>query len=152
MKNIVIDTCVIIHIIRHSETGKNCIELLKEYDANPNIVISTVTKGELESFAKQQNWGASKLTALNNFLNQVTYIDIENADTKLLESYANIDAYSKRKIPAPNGELKQGSSCKMGKNDLWIAASAHAIDAPLLTADGDFDHLNGNFLTIKKVV
>lgn len=29
----------------------------------------------------------------------------------------------------------------MGKNDLWIAASAKAAGATLLTTDGDFDHL-----------
>jgi predicted nucleic acid-binding protein len=40
----------------------------------------------------------------------------------------------------------------MGKNDLWIAATAYILDATLLTADGDFDHLNGSFLDVKKVV
>jgi len=34
----------------------------------------------------------------------------------------------------------------MGKNDLWIAATAHVTGATLLTADADFDHLNGAFL------
>lgn len=29
----------------------------------------------------------------------------------------------------------------MGKNDLWIAASAKAAGAFLLTTDNDFDHL-----------
>ena len=29
----------------------------------------------------------------------------------------------------------------MGKNDLWIAATAHASGAILLSTDGDFEHL-----------
>lgn len=98
MKNILVDTCVIIHIIRQSITGKNCIAELKNFDENPNLIISVVTKGELESFAKQRKWGQSKLEKLNLILNQVTYIDIENADKVLIDAYADIDAFSKRKI------------------------------------------------------
>lgn len=29
----------------------------------------------------------------------------------------------------------------MGKNDLWIAATAYVTGATLLTTDADFDHL-----------
>jgi len=34
----------------------------------------------------------------------------------------------------------------MGKNDLWIAATAHVTGATLLTTDKDFDHLDPQFL------
>ena len=152
MKNILIDTCVVIHIIRQSSTGINCITTLKSFDTNPNIIISVVTKGELESFAKQNKWGQNKLTQLTNFLNQATYIDIENADHILLDAYSDIDAFSKRKIADKNGNLLNGSAIKMGKNDLWIAATALAIDIPVITTDGDFDHLNGTMLNVLKVV
>lgn len=152
MKNIVLDTCVIIHIIRQSTIGQRCVDSLKAFDTNPNIIISVVTKGELESFAKQQRWEHKKMISLNSFLTQVTYIDIENADKTLLDSYSEIDAFSKRKIPDGSGNLKIGSAHKMGKNDLWIAASAYAINAPLLTADSDFDHLNGTFFNVMKVI
>jgi tRNA(fMet)-specific endonuclease VapC len=30
----------------------------------------------------------------------------------------------------------------MGKNDLWIAATARAASATLITTDTDFDHLH----------
>jgi len=152
MKNILIDTCVVIHIIRQSSTGINCIAALKAFDANPNIIISVVTKGELESFAKQNKWGQNKLNQLTNFLNQSTYIDIENADQTLLDAYSNIDAFSKRKIADNGGNLLNGAAKKMGKNDLWIAATALAIDIPVITTDGDFDHLNGTMINVIKVV
>jgi hypothetical protein len=38
----------------------------------------------------------------------------------------------------------------MGKNDLWIAATAHALNAILLTTDNDFDHLNNIFFEVRK--
>lgn len=39
----------------------------------------------------------------------------------------------------------------MGKNDLWIAATAYAINAKLVTTDKDFDHLNNSFLEIDRI-
>ena len=39
----------------------------------------------------------------------------------------------------------------MGKNDVWIAATASVLDATLLTTDNDFDHLNKEFLTVAKI-
>ena len=37
----------------------------------------------------------------------------------------------------------------MGKNDLWIAATASAFDITLVTTDRDFDHLNEEFIDVK---
>jgi predicted nucleic acid-binding protein len=36
----------------------------------------------------------------------------------------------------------------MGKNDIWIAATASVVNAILMTTDTDFDHLNGVFLSV----
>jgi predicted nucleic acid-binding protein len=36
----------------------------------------------------------------------------------------------------------------MGKNDLWIAASASLAGATLITTDKDFDHLHGKFVEV----
>lgn len=152
MKNIVIDTCVFIHIVRDTVTGKNCIDALENFDEAANIIVSVVTKAELESFIAQNNWGKPKIDRLNKILTEITYIDIANADHLLIDSYTEIDAFSKRKIKDRNGNLLNGSARKMGKNDLWIAATAYALDVPLLTTDGDFDHLNGIHLNIMKVV
>ncbi len=120
MKNILIDTCVIIHIIRQSTSGKNCLDAIKNYDENPNLIISVVTKGELESFAKQRNWGVNKLEKLKLILSQTTYIDIENADQTLLDAYSNIDAFSKRKIADKNGNLLNGGAKKWVKTSFGL--------------------------------
>jgi tRNA(fMet)-specific endonuclease VapC len=39
----------------------------------------------------------------------------------------------------------------MGKNDIWIAATASVLNAVLLTTDNDFDHLHDEFLTVARV-
>lgn len=151
MKSIIIDTCVFIHIIRKSATGNDCIRAIKAYDENANLVISVVSKGELESFAKQQNWGHEKLETLKFLLEEATFIDIENADQLLLDAYSDIDAFSKRKKVDKKGTLLAGSAKMMGKNDLWIAATAMALDIPLITTDGDFDHLHDTMINVIKI-
>ena len=82
-----------------------------------------------------------------NFECYILSSDINNSDNELIEAYYTIDAFSQ-------GNLKErplNSSAKnMGKNDLWIAATAHVAKAELITMDGDFDHLNGEFLTVHK--
>jgi predicted nucleic acid-binding protein len=39
----------------------------------------------------------------------------------------------------------------MGKNDIWIAATASVLNATLLTTDGDFAHLNSVFLSVIQI-
>jgi len=61
----------------------------------------------------------------------------------IYEAYADIDAYSQNH---PTLSLPQGMTARnMGKNDLWIAATAHILRATLVTTDKDFDHLQHFF-------
>ncbi len=69
---------------------------------------------------------------------------------EIMEVYAIIDAYSKNRhpeIPLPPGTTAR----KMGKNDLWIAATATVLDATLLTTDNDFGHLSPRFFQVENV-
>jgi len=70
-------------------------------------------------------------------------IDINSED--VIETYADIDAYSQ-------GKLKENplpmSSRNMGKNDLWIAASSKVTNSTLLTTDKDFQHLHGKYFRV----
>ena len=152
MKNIVIDTCVFIHIVRDTITGEKCLEELEKYDEAANIIVSVVTKAELESFIRQNSWGTPKIEKLNKILEEITYVDISNSDQILIDSYTEIDAFSKRKTKDKTGNILKGSAKNMGKNDLWIAATAYSLDIPLMTTDGDFDHLNDTLMDVIKVV
>jgi predicted nucleic acid-binding protein len=55
-------------------------------------------------------------------------VDINHPD--ILTAYGELDDLSNR------------AGRSMGKNDVWIAATAKVSDATLLTTDGDFDHLH----------
>jgi len=60
-----------------------------------------------------------------------------------------MDAYSKHKDPVR--KYPAGYSSKtVGKNDLWIAATAHITNSKLVTTDGDFDYLDGVFVDLIK--
>ncbi len=147
MRRFLLDTNILVHYARQSK-------LYQQIEANENLIaqdalplISIVTYGEILSFAIQQNWGSQKMQSIQTLLSKVVIIDINSGDMDLLKSYAEIDAYSKGKLPHnPLGS----SAIKMGKNDLWIAATAKVANAILLTTDGDFDHLHGKFIQVKK--
>ena len=151
MKYIVIDTCIVLHILRGKEFAKKCLAEIDAFGENISIIVSAVTKAELESLKVQQNWSEKRCETLNTFLENVIYIDISHTDKLLIDSYSLIDSFSKRKARDAKGNLLNDSAKTMGKNDLWIAATSHTLDIPLMTADGDFDHLNGTFINLKKI-
>ena len=72
--------------------------------------------------------------------------DINSDD--VIDAYAEIDTFSQGKLksnPLPH------SARNMGKNDLWIAATASVFPTKFLTSDDDFDHLGGNYIEIIKI-
>ena len=80
---------------------------------------------------------------MRDTLSRFTVLDITYSS--ILRWYEEIDAYSQglhRKRTLPD------SARNMGKNDVWIAATAAAVGIPLVTTDADFHHLNGVFLDL----
>lgn len=113
----------------------------------PNIpIISVVSIGELKSIALQNNWGEHKINRLNDFVKQFLIADI-NVET-IIQRYAEIDAFSQGKLP--NSPVKS-SSKNMGKNDLWIAATASVLKAALLIANKDYVHLDNEFIKLLQI-
>ena len=67
---------------------------------------------------------------------------------EIADRYAEIDAYNQNKLPARSlGRTARN----MGKNDLWIAATASVLGAILLTTNHDFDHLDGMYVQLAKI-
>jgi predicted nucleic acid-binding protein len=60
-----------------------------------------------------------------------------------------IDAYSQGKHPDYQ-PIVAFNARNMGKNDLWIAATAFLYGIPLVTTDHDFDHLHPDFIEVIK--
>jgi predicted nucleic acid-binding protein len=149
MTNILLDTNILIHLVR----GNAIAQQVKNYVGSitePQLFVSVVNIAEAESLVVQWNWPSDKIERLKKLITSFIAIDIEQNNTELLDAYVNIDAFSQGKIPAPNELVLNNSSRNMGKNDLWIAATAYAMNAELLTTDGDFDHLNTSYFSIKK--
>lgn len=150
MNYIVLDTCSILHILRGNDLGKKINEYLETIE-NPILVISVVTKAELNSIKTKFGWGASKTKILDDFINSVTCININNSDSDLIDSYVKIDSYSQGKSLDKDGNKLNSSSKNMGKNDLWIASTANVLDCTLVTCDGDFTHLNGTMIDVMNI-
>ncbi|MGB0930074.1 MAG: PIN domain-containing protein [Chitinophagales bacterium] len=114
---------------------------------NENLLaISVVTEGELDSIAIQRNWGIRKKNLLADIVKE--YVSYPIKVNSVIKRYAEIDAYSQNKLPdKPLGM----SSRNMGKNDLWIAATASVVGATLITTDKDFQHLDGAYLDLKLI-
>lgn len=113
----------------------------------PNTpVVSVISLGEIKSIALRNNWGKKRIDLLDRFLKQFLTADIHVAT--IIEKYAEIDAFSQGKLVS---KPLKSSSRNMGKNDLWIAATASVLSATLLTLDHDFDHLKDGFLRLETI-
>jgi len=142
MKTYLLDTNIAINFVRNSPLFETINDNLNLLTGEHLILISEVSIGELLSIAKRNKWGAKKINRLEAFLQSTDPIPISYPD--IHEAYATIDAYSQSHHPTLS--LPQGMTARnMGKNDVWIAATAHILRATLVTTDKDFDHLQHFF-------
>ena len=141
-----LDTNILIHYIRRSPLGREIDSLYLPFVMPNEPFVSVVSIGELKSIARQNQWGTRKVATMELFLSKMLKADI-NVES-IIDTYAEIDAYSQNKLPSRPLPL---TARNMGKNDLWIAATASVLGATLLTTDTDFDHLDGEFLPVAKI-
>lgn len=134
---LLLDTNILVHIFR----GRTAAAVLeKKYQfgqRSPRPAISVVSKGEILSLALQFGWGTDKVTRVEDTLARMPTVDISSRVVH--DAYARLD----------HASTTQGIT--MGKNDLWIAASALVVDATLLTMDDDFGHLVPQGLRLERV-
>lgn len=140
-KTYVLDTNVFVGYVRDTSYSRYIDQRHAPLERNNIALVSAVTKGELYSIAYQFDWGTRKKEQLQRKLNSVSVIPLQSGD--LIDHYAEIDAYSQNALP---GREMNESDRNMGKNDVWIAATASVVGATLITTDDDFDHLDGEFL------
>jgi tRNA(fMet)-specific endonuclease VapC len=141
-----LDTNIIIFCINNAGFD-NWFDRTYRKPAN-DFIISVVTEGELRSLAIQRKWGGTKLRDMEMSISKFLIYPIKVQS--IIHAYAQIDAFSQGKLPEQ--PLPVGMSARnMGKNDLWIAATANATGATLLTTDTDFNHLHSTFLDLNRV-
>ncbi len=139
---ILIDSNLVLEIVRDNSVDAK----VKNYvnPKNEKTYISYVTVAEIKSLASQSKWGTPKLDKLEQVLQDIYIIDIELE--AILQAYITIDTFSQGEL---EGFSLKGSAKNMGKNDLWIAATAHVLKVPLFTTDKDFHHLKDVFVNLK---
>src|SRR6516165_8605164 len=107
-----LDTGVVVALLRGKRLGKYIEHRFGLLGSLNRCLISVVTVGELLSLARQFGWGSAKRQELQEVLDEIVWIDINQPD--ILDAYGEIDHYS------------HTQGIKMGKNDVWIAATAKA--------------------------
>ena len=130
LEPVVLDTNVLVHLVRANAVGKKIADSFGLRTRRERPLISIVTAGELRSLALKLNWGDARRLVLDKLVGELVVVQLNQGD--ILDRYARIDAYSERSARPAR---------RMEKNDIWIAATASAVGGPLLTTDGDFEHL-----------
>jgi predicted nucleic acid-binding protein len=144
--NYLLDTNIVLIYIRNNETTQKLESKLDLFSGEHNLIISVASIGELKSIARQNQWGKMKWQKMLTVINDFLIADIRNEE--IIDKYAEIDAFSQGKIlEKPLGD----SARNIGKNDLWIAATASALQLELITTDDDFNHLKNDFIQLKKI-
>ena len=125
MNGKLVDTNVIIRFFKGER------ELFSLFDDMENLYISSITVGELMYGAE-----LSKKSDFNreNYFCFCQQMKVLYPDLEIAKSYGIIKASLKSKgKPIP-------------ENDIWIAATCHAADLNLITADSDFDFIDQIFV------
>lgn len=141
-----LDANIVLSYLRQSKLTDKIDNQYAPLSEENTPIISVVSIGEIKSIAIQNNWGKKRTDLLALFLTQFLIADI-NVES-IIDKYAEIDAFSQDKLPENPLWI---TARNMGKNDLWIAATASILGAKLLTTDNDFEHLNGKYLEIEIV-
>ena len=142
--NYLLDTNIVLLMLRERNFESRIMQTY--FQRQQTVLLSVVSLGELRALGIRNSWGLNKYKLLANLVNKLLIIDIHAED--IIQRYAEIDAYSQGKLP---NQISNFTARNMGKNDLWIAATASVLGATLLTTDNDFLHLHPTFLVVEKV-
>ncbi len=145
----ILDTNILLHILRGDSRVSPQLTQFNLYHPDTYALVSIVTIGELLSIAQQNHWGASKFRQLETLIKAFKAVPVDKR--VLLDIYAELDTFSKGKH-LTKSLPPEITARKMGKNDLWIAATANLFNATLITADNDFDHLKDIFINLHKII
>ena len=93
--------------------------------------------GEVWGLAKTWGWGDRRRNTLQSLLDELVFVSAGEAPV--------IDAYSELYA------LLKDAGKPIGDNDLWIAATAKAADATVLTLDSDFERLPAGTVSVERI-
>jgi tRNA(fMet)-specific endonuclease VapC len=130
-----LDTGVLLLLARGGALGQQIAARYGLTAPGNRPLVSIVSHGELLALVRRRGWEQRRRSFVDDLLAKgVVTIEISRP---VIDAYVEIDSVSSRAI---------GGAVTMGKNDLWIAATAFAAHALLITTDKDFDHLHPTHL------
>lgn len=141
-----LDSNIIVIYSRDNDVSNLIEERYQLFSSNHRLFVSVVTLGEINAIIKKFQLGEKRQNNIQRILASIHKIGINFAE--IIDKYGDIDAYSQGKIA--NSKVKF-TARNMGKNDLWIAATSSVYDLILITTDKDFEHLDGEYLTLEYV-
>lgn len=144
--NYVMDTNILLYYLKNGREKQFVEDTFDPFGADNTAIVSVVSIAELGVLARRNNWGQKRLAVVQKLYRRLLIVDISSPE--IVEAYIDIDTYSSGKHPTLTF---QESARNMGKNDVWIAATALVADAQLITSDKDFLHLDGVLLDVKLV-
>ena len=121
-----LDTGIVLHAVRGSDLWRRVDGRFQLRHRTTRPLLSAVSVGEALALAARNGWGEEKRNKLESLLRELVILDI-NVEA-ILRAYADLDVATR--------------SRPIGDNDLWIAATARATGAHLITTDTDFDVLH----------
>ena len=124
---LLLDTNILLSLVRDKDLGKQISSQFGLKDAIHRPLISIVTVGEIWVLADQFGFGEAKREVLKKVLGTLVVLDINHES--VLDAYVEIDRACRK---------AKGGARILSKNDLWIAATAKAAGAVLVTMDKDF--------------
>jgi tRNA(fMet)-specific endonuclease VapC len=147
MSNYLLDTNILLYYLQGNSNKITILDSRYAPLSPPNrSFMSIASVAELHALALKHRWGAKRWQTLLDILQTIVVVPIDSQD--LIDRYAEIDAFSQDKL---EGKPLGMTPRNMAKNDLWIAATASLLQLPLITNDGDFNHLHNHFLQIYSI-
>jgi len=134
---LVLDTSVVVDIARNNRSGQAILEAYSLKLRADRPLISVITTGEMLGIAKSQAWTIDQTKILKELLSEFVILDLT---AEVVEAYSDLVALCRKQ----NHTMGQ-------QNDMWIAATAKATGAILLTGDSGFSWLNPHFIRVEYI-
>ena len=134
-RSYVLDTSTLLVLLRGKALGELIDRRFGLRSAFYLHTLSIVTHAELWVLVERNGWGDAQRAVVAKALEQFVTVDV--AGSEIVAAYRRVEAASVGRA--------------MGKNDVWIAATAMIAGLPLITTDRDFEHLKGTLLEVEYV-
>jgi len=138
-----LDSNIILIYSRNDKVARDIEAKYKIFSGDNRIGISIISRGEIEASILKAGLGEARQKRIKDLVNRLTEFGIHFEE--VIKKYAEIDALSQGKLKSSKNRF---TSRNMGKNDLWIAATASFFELTLVTTDKDFHHLRDGYLKV----